>query len=327
MKNETNKCHKYEEVKIEGTEQKTQNNISTKDIEAFEKLNIKSDSQSFSKALSNSGDLWVISCWNVNGLRIVLAKDHLQKYIEDRKPDILCLIETKLAEDNITESKANWIPEGYFAYWNCCKIKKGYSGTMIISKYKPLSVKYDLGIKKHDLEGRIITAEFEKFYLVTCYAPNSGDKLINLSYRTEEWDPDFRIYLNELKKQKHVILCGDLNCSYQEIDIHTPTKNLNNAGFTLQERNNFSKLLESGFVDTFRHFYPEEKKFSFFSLRFNCREENKGWRLDYFLVDKEAVPAIKDSLINDQVYGSDHLPIELIFDPKFNNVFDKRKLI
>ena len=264
------------------------------------------------------GNEIVISSWNVNGLNALLNKDHLHKYMEEKKPDILCINEHKLTDDNVLQKGTKWIPEGYYAYFNCCKVKKGYSGVAIVSKHKPISVKYDLGIKKHDLEGRTITAEFEHFYLVSCYVPNAGDDLGGLPYRTEQWDPDFRNYLNELRKKKHVILCGDLNCAHKEIDIHNPKTNLKTAGFTPQERKTFGELLDSGFVDTFRHFYPEEQKFSYFSIRFNNRATNKGWRLDYFLVDKEGLPSIKDSIINDKIYGSDHLPIELVLNPQFS---------
>jgi len=257
----------------------------------------------------------LISSWNINGLLMVLRNGCLQDYMKDVQPDILCLVETKLTDASLDDK---WIPDGYHGYFNCCKIKKGYSGVAIISKYKPISVKFDLGIEKHDLEGRSITAEFEHFYLVLCYVPNAGVGLVGLPYRTQEWDPDFRKYLGELKSKKHVILCGDLNCSHQEIDIHKPKGNEKSAGFTPEERKEFDALLDSGFVDTFRHFYPEEQKFSYFSLRFpSNRVQNKGWRLDYFLVDKEGLSSVKDSTINYQINGSDHLPIELKFKPYF----------
>jgi len=259
----------------------------------------------------------LIGTWNVNGLNSLLKKDNLPKYMEERKPDILCLNETKLTDDNCLEIGTKWIPEGYYSYFNCCKIKKGYAGTAIVSKYKPLSITFDLGIKKHGLEGRTITAEFETFYLVSCYVPNAGENLVGLPYRSEEWDPDLRNYVNELKKKKNVILCGDLNCAHQEIDIYDPKGKDKSPCFTPQERKGFGELLDSGFVDTFRHFYPQEKKFSFFSVRFDSRGTYRGWRLDYVLVNKEGIKGVKDALIHDKVLGSDHVPVEIILDPKF----------
>ena len=261
----------------------------------------------------------LIASWNVNGLSALLKKDNLHNYMKEVKPEIICLNEIKLTDENCEDLGTKWIPDGYHGYFNCCKIKKGYSGVAIVSKHKPISVKFDLGVKKHDLEGRTITVEFEHFFLVSSYVPNAGDGLVGLPYRTQEWDPDFKNYLGELKQKKHVILCGDLNCAHKEIDIHKPKGNEKSAGFTPQERKEFTALLDSGFVDTFRHFYPEDQKFSYFSARFpSNRVQNKGWRLDYFLIDKEGLPAIKDSTINDKIYGSDHLPIELKFNPNFD---------
>jgi len=311
-----------EEIKIDEIE-KEKKHIYLEETQTIDKSKmIFYHPQEFPEYDKIPNDELLISCWNINGLRSILFKGDLQKYIEDRKPDILCLNETKCHADSFTETDAIWISEGYVAFFNCATIKKGYSGTAVLSKYRPISVKFGIDIEKHDLEGRTITLEFERFYLVTCYAPNSGINLVGLPYRTEEWDLDFKNYLNRLKKKKHVILCGDLNCAHQEIDIHNPQTNLQTAGFTLQERKRFDELLESGFVDTFRHLSPDRKKFSYFSLRFNLRESNKGWRIDYFLVDKDGLPAVKDSLINDKVYGSDHLPIELIVDPNFICVED-----
>jgi len=261
----------------------------------------------------------LISSWNVNGLSALLKKENLHNYMKEVQPEIICLNEIKLTDANCEEIGTKWIPEGYHGYFNCCKVKKGYAGVAVVSKHKPISVKFDLGVKKHDLEGRTITVEFEHFYLVSCYVPNAGDGLVGLPYRTQEWDPDFRAYLADLKQKKHVILCGDLNCAHKEIDLHKPKGNEKTAGFTPEERKEFGVLLDSGFVDTFRHFYPEEQKFSYFSLRFNNRATNKGWRLDYFLIDKEGMSSVKDSTINDKIFGSDHLPIELKFNPNFDS--------
>lgn len=260
----------------------------------------------------------LVSSWNVASLNALLKKPNLIDYVKDRKPDVLCLNETKLTDENFIEIGTKWIPEGYYSYFNNCKVRKGYSGTAIITKHKPISVVFDLGIKKHDLEGRTITLEFETFYIVACYVPNAGDKLVGLGYRTEEWDPDFRNYLNELRKKKNVVLCGDLNCAHHEIDIHRPKGNERSAGFTIEERNSFTQLLDSGFVDTFRHFNPTEQKFSYFSKRFgDFRAQNKGWRLDYVLVNKEGMVGVKNSFINEKIYGSDHLPVELVLNPQF----------
>jgi len=265
------------------------------------------------------GNEIVITSWNVNGMNALLGKPNLHNYMKERMPEILCINEHKFTDDNVMQKGIKWIPEGYHPYFNCCKVKKGYSGVAMISKHKPISVKYDLGIKKHDLEGRTITAEFENFYLVTCYVPNAGQDLSGLSYRTQEWDIDFKNYLNELRKKKHVILCGDLNCAHKDIDIHNP-KVKKAAGFTPEERKAFGELLDSGFVDTFRHFYPDLQKFSYFNAKkIDNKKNNIGWRLDYFLVDKEGLSSIKDSLINEKIEGSDHLPIELVFNPQFSN--------
>lgn len=264
----------------------------------------------------------LISSWNISGLKAILFKDHLINYMKERNPDILCLLETKLNDHQIDKEGTKWIPEGYTAYFNCCKVIKGYSGSAILTKYKPMSVQFGIGIEKHDQEGRVITLEFEAFFLVTCYLPNSGAKLEKLEYRTKEWEPDFRSYVNELKKKKSVVICGDFNCSHQEIDVHNPKISQKIAGFANEERKCFEELLSSGFVDTFRHLNPETVKYSFFSLRFNCRDSNKGWRLDYFLVDKDGLSSIMDSLINEKIYGSDHLPIELVLDPSFSKYED-----
>ena len=261
----------------------------------------------------------IISSWNVNGLKRLLKTENLQKYIKERGLDMICLNETKLADVEFDEDITGWIPEGYTGIFNCCKIRNGYSGTAIITKHKPISVKFDIGVKKHALEGRTITAEFEKFYLVSSYFPNSGEGLVGLRYRHEEWDPDFRKYVNELRKEKHVIICGDLNCCHQQNDLHAPTKSHEKtAGYTVEERRNFSELLDSGFVDTFRSLHPDSKEYSYYSISMaGVRSKTKGWRLDYFLIDKDGMQGVRNSLINHDVYGSNHLPVELIIDPQF----------
>lgn len=258
-------------------------------------------------------DQIMISSWNVNGLRAVLGKNELNKYIEKCKPDVFCLNETKIDKESLDSQQiGKQMPKDYHQYWNCCKSQKGYSGVAIFSLCKPISVKEDIGISEHDQEGRTLTLEFDKFYLISCYVPNAGQKLVRLDYRTQKWDPAFRNYLNELNKKKHVIWCGDLNVAHHEIDISNPKGNLRSAGFTIEERNEFTKLLDMGFVDTFRKLYPKEIKYSYWSMRSAARKENKGWRLDYFITNPELFEkGVKDSKINNEIMGSDHCPIEL----------------
>lgn len=249
-------------------------------------------------------------CWNVNGIRALLGKGAFQPVI-DLDPDVLCLQETKSCADTIPELQLLQFPYRYFHHAD----KKGYSGTAMLSKHKPLSVKMDFPdfIKyKHLQEGRVMTAEFEDFYLVNAYVPNSKHGLIRLPYRDKEWDPQFREYLCNLKKHKPVILCGDLNVAHTEIDLSHPSSNRNSAGFTDQERNNLTKLLESGFVDTFRYFHPNEKeKYSWWSYRTHARDRNIGWRIDYFLVSDDLTSKLKSATIYDNIMGSDHAPVGL----------------
>ncbi|CAD8088775.1 unnamed protein product [Paramecium sonneborni] len=256
-----------------------------------------------------------IASWNINGIRAVTKHESAVGYLNDSKFDVICLNELKA--DQAVFDKENLgakFGKHYFLYLNFCKCKSGYSGVAIASKVKPISVKCDIGVDKHDKEGRTLTAEFEKFYLVSCYVPNSGQKLERLGYRTKEWDVDFQAYLEGLRKKKPTILCGDLNVSHHEIDLANPSGNKKSAGFTQQERDQFSNYLQKGWVDSFRHLHPKEVKYSFFSARNNCRQENKGWRLDYFIINKEATDAIIVSDINLQVEGSDHVPIECEVD-------------
>ena len=243
--------------------------------------------------------------WNVNGLRAGMGNgfDEIFKSLD---ADVFCLQEIKLKEGQI-----DYLPDGYNAYWNYAE-KAGYSGTALFSKAKPLSVSYGIGIEKHDTEGRVITAEFEKFYVVTCYTPNSQDGLKRLDYRME-WEDDFRDYLKGLEKNKHVILCGDLNVAHNEIDLKNPKTNRKNAGFSDEERTKMTELLESGFVDTFRYFYPEaEGEYSWWSYRFKAREKNAGWRIDYFIVSEALVPQLDSASIHQEIFGSDHCPVELV---------------
>lgn len=245
--------------------------------------------------------------WNVNGIRACIGKgftDFLQK--EDA--DIFCIQESKLQEGQITLD----LP-GYHQYWNYAE-KKGYSGTAVFTKEKPISVSRGMGIPEHDHEGRVITLEFETCYLVTVYTPNSQEELKRLSYRME-WEDAFLAYLKKLEKAKPVIFCGDLNVAHQEIDLKNPKTNRKNAGFTEEERAKFTALIKAGFIDTFRYLYPDlEGAYSWWSYRFRARERNAGWRIDYFLVSEALQDAIKDALIYKDIFGSDHCPVGLILD-------------
>lgn len=243
--------------------------------------------------------------WNVNGLRACVDKGFTD-FFKKADADIFCLQETKLQEGQISLA----LP-GYFQYWNYAE-KKGYSGTAVFTREEPLSVTYGMGIEKHDHEGRIITLEFDNFYLVTVYTPNSQDELKRLDYRME-WEDDFRTYLKTLEKTKPVIVCGDMNVAHREIDLKNPKTNRKNAGFTDEERDKFTTLLSAGFTDTFRYFYPDlEGAYSWWSYRFKAREKNAGWRIDYFLVSEALNDSLLDALIYKDVLGSDHCPVGLL---------------
>lgn len=243
--------------------------------------------------------------WNVNGLRACVKKG-FEEVFKEMDADIFCVQETKLQEGQI-----DFAPEGYHCYWNYAE-KKGYSGTAVFSKVEPLNVSYGIGIEQHDKEGRVITLEFEEFYFVTVYTPNSQNELARLDYRME-WEQDFREYLCELNKKKPVVMTGDLNVAHNEIDLKNPKTNKTNAGFTQEERDQFTALLEAGFVDSFRMLYPEkEGAYSWWSYRFKAREKNAGWRIDYFVVSKDWKDKIENSLIYADVMGSDHCPVGLI---------------
>lgn len=270
---------------------------------------------SIPKLPNDKKDLRIYS-WNVAGLRAVIKKPEWKKFLDSEKPDILMLNETKIDDGVIEKMNLNsLLGSEYKAYFNNSVVKKGYSGTAIYTKYKPLSVKYGLDQNKHNGEGRIITIEFEKFYLIGTYTPNAGENLKRLDYRVNEWDVDFRNYLNELKKKKHVIWGGDANCAYKEIDIHNPKSNLKSAGYSIEERESFAKYFEKGWVDTFRKRNPEKVCYTYWSMRGNAKELNKGWRLDYFLVDEEFDSKnVVDSEILVNYNGSDHCPIKLTVD-------------
>ena len=243
--------------------------------------------------------------WNVNGLRACMGKGFAD-FFREADADLFCIQESKLQAGQI----ALELP-GYHQYWNYAE-KKGYSGTAVFSRREPLGVSYGIGQEEHDREGRVITLEFADFYLVTVYTPNSQDGLARLDYRME-WEDAFLSYLKGLEAKKPVVFCGDLNVAHQEIDLKNPKTNRKNAGFTDEERAKFSRLLENGFIDTFRYFYPDlEGAYSWWSYRFHAREKNAGWRIDYFLVSPELKDRLEDALIYKDVYGSDHCPVGLI---------------
>lgn len=245
--------------------------------------------------------------WNVNGLRAIMQKNFLE-YFNSIDADIFSLQEIKLQEGQIDFS-----PEGYYSFWNYAE-KKGYSGTAIFSKEKPLNVIYGINIPEHDKEGRVITLEFEKFYYVTVYTPNSQTELARLDYRMR-WEDDFRNFLMQLDSSKPVIICGDLNVAHTEIDLKNPKSNTMNAGFTIEERNKLTELLNAGFVDSFRFKNPDViGAYSWWSYRFNARKNNAGWRIDYFLVSDRLSKNILEANIHSEVLGSDHCPVELILD-------------
>lgn len=241
--------------------------------------------------------------WNVNGLRACVGKGFFD-FLAAESPDVMCLQETKLQPEQAPQV------EGYFEYWNSAE-KKGYSGTAVFSKTEPLSVSLGLGIEEHDHEGRVITAEYPDFYLVTVYTPNSQDELRRLDYRMR-WEDDFRGYLCALDAKKPVVVCGDMNVAHQEIDLKNPKTNRRNAGFTDEERGKMTELLGAGFADTFRRLNPElTGAYSWWSYRFRAREKNAGWRIDYFLVSERLMARVKDARILSDVFGSDHCPVLL----------------
>lgn len=242
--------------------------------------------------------------WNVNGLRACLGKGFLE-YLKETEADIFCIQESKLQEGQVDLE----LP-GYHQYWNYAE-KKGYSGTAMFTKEEPIAVTYGLGIEEHDHEGRVITAEFPEYYVVTCYTPNSQDGLKRLDYRMQ-WEDAFRAYLKALETKKPVVFCGDLNVAHQEIDLKNPKTNRKNAGFSDEERAKFTELLEAGFVDTFRYFYPDQEGiYSWWSYRFSARAKNAGWRIDYFCVSESLKDRLVDAKIHTEVLGSDHCPVEL----------------
>ncbi len=243
--------------------------------------------------------------WNVNGLRACMTKGFMD-YFDKMDADIFCLQEIKLSEGQF-----DWEKEGYNVYYNYAE-KKGYSGTAIYSKEKPLNVTYGIGIEEHDREGRVITLEFDDFFMITVYTPNSQRELTRLEYRME-WEEAFKKYLDSLKEKKSVIVCGDMNVAHKEIDLKNPKTNRKNAGFTDEEREKMSTLLDDGYIDTYRYFYPDkEGVYSWWSYRFKAREKNAGWRIDYFIVSEDMKDKLISADIHTDIMGSDHCPVELV---------------
>ncbi len=241
--------------------------------------------------------------WNVNGLRACVGKG-FEDAFKALDADFFCLQETKMQEGQLDISF-----DGYQSYWNYAE-KKGYSGTAIFTKHQPINVTYGIGIDEHDHEGRVITLEMNDFYLVTVYVPNSQDGLKRLEYRMK-WEDDFKAYLQKLDANKPVVVCGDLNVAHEEIDLKNPKTNRRNAGFTDEEREKFTMLLQSGFTDTFRSKYPDQVTYSWWSYRFRAREKNAGWRIDYFVISNRLAPQMVDAMIHTDIFGSDHCPVEL----------------
>lgn len=245
--------------------------------------------------------------WNVNGIRAVMKKDFIES-LNSMETDVLCLQETKAQDEQVSEALKDL--EGYHLYRNSAD-KKGYSGTAILTKQKPINVQYDMGIAEHDTEGRVIAAEFESFFLITVYTPNSGSELKRLEYR-QKWDGDFLIYLKKLEERKPIIVCGDLNVAHRDIDLARPKPNYNkSAGYTQAEIDGLDQYIEANLVDTFRHSHPEKVKYSWWSYRAGARAKNVGWRIDYFLASACLVPNIKDADILNDIMGSDHCPVSL----------------
>ena len=258
-----------------------------------------------------------IIAWNINGIRSSMKDKNFYDFITEEKPSIICFGETKISCPyiDVQEDLKEKIKGYKYRYWSPCLVKNGYSGTAIFSKKKPINVLYGIleNDKQIDDEGRVITLEFEKFYLLHSYTPNSGMFLDRLEYRTKIWDKSFRKYIIELQKKKPIIVCGDLNVAHKEIDLKNPKTNLRTAGYTKEERESFEKLLnETKLIDTYRHLNPDKVEYSYWSYRFNSRKKNVGWRIDYFLINEKYIKNVKKSLILTDIYGSDHAPVKLV---------------
>lgn len=248
-----------------------------------------------------------IVTWNVNGLRAVVKNGFMDSF-NSLKPDVICLQETKLSEDQVPEEITNI--KKYEKYWHCAE-KKGYSGTCIMSKLKPIKVTYGINSSIHDIEGRTITLEFDDFYLVNAYVPNAQQELKRLDFRAS-WETNLRKYLKKLDKKKMVVYCGDLNVAHEEIDLTNPKSNVGNPGFSDEEREMMTDLLDSGFIDVYRNLYKDKQEWTWWSYRMNARAKNIGWRIDYFIVSERFMDKVKDIKIHNEIMGSDHCPVELI---------------
>lgn len=304
------------------------NVVMQKNLDSF--FNVISKVEAWKKLPSSTPkDLIKIYCWNVNGIRSIIEKAEFRNFMRKEDPDVLCFNETKIDDTALSKQNIRREFAGFtFQYWNCCKPpKRGYSGCAVLSKVKPVAVNYDLGVEKHDHEGRTVTVEFDNFVLVAVYVPNSGAMLKRHQYRIAEWDKDFREYIErtERERNKPVIVCGDLNCAHRDMDICKPLSHKNQSGLTPEERAGFDKLLESGYVDTFRQLYPRTVKYSFWNTKTQAKLTDEGWRIDYFLISSKAFSAVLDSEILCHYDGSDHCPIKLSVDVKNMPVYAKQE--
>ncbi len=287
---------------------------------------IKKDVQKSASSQVNTpldqNKVYKIIHWNIAGLKQLLNKKELDELIKNEKPDFVCFNETKIDNEAIKSMKLSDTFKNKYklnSYWNCSVEKKGYSGTGILTSLEPKSVSYGINVNKHDKEGRVLTLEFDKFYLISCYTPNAGEGLKRVDYRVKEWDKDFFEYINSLKNKKDIILCGDLNVARENLDIFEPKGKEKLAGFSKQEKESFKKFLDMGYVDTFRELHKEEKKYSFFSRRTKGKESNKGWRLDYFVINKDSKNIVvkeSDMIDKDKYNASDHIPLVFTFTLK-----------
>ena len=314
------KTPKKEQTKSERKESKSKSRSRSRS-NSKNKKELKSSSKKDDNTINDNKTVKIIS-WNIAGLRPLLNKGELDELIKNEDPDFICFNETKVDEGLIKSMDLKNLFQNkykYKSYWNCSTEKKGYAGTAILTKSEPISVSNGIKIDKHDKEGRVITLEFDKFYLISCYTPNAGEGLKRVDYRVNEWDKDFFEYINSLKSKKDIILTGDLNVAKEDIDIFESKGKEKLAGFSKQEKESFKKFLDMGYVDTFRDLHPEEKKYSFFSKRSKAKESNRGWRLDYFVTNKDPKNiVIKDSDIidKDKYNSSDHVPIVFTFTYK-----------
>jgi len=312
---QTSKVKKSLKTQTQTTQAEEALNVATKKkptpnlIEKMENIPVHLGDGKFDK------DNLLISTWNVNGIRQVIKKGNLKKYLDQFDVDILCVNESKIDEVAFKyENLSAELPANYSHYWNFSKAKKGYSGVAILSKYKPISVVNDMAIEKHDSEGRLITAEFDRFYLVSVYVPNAGDNCKRLDYRCKEWEPDFRAYLRNLQQKKPVILAGDLNVAQHNFDVYDPVRCRGKSCFTDEERAEFEKLLKDGWIDAYRHLNPEVVAYTYYGYRANVNGRSRGMRLDYFMCDKRVFGHVTKCEVHPHIYGSDHVPLHLHCD-------------